>query len=59
MPIYEYRCKKCNHIFDIIQKSTAEKKDVMCPECGGKETEKILSPFSSFDGSSCSPSSFS
>ena len=42
MPIYEYRCKKCQHIFEKIQKfSDAPVKK--CPKCGGG-VEQLLSP---------------
>lgn len=41
MPLYEYRCLSCNHIFDVIQKvSDAPLTD--CPECG-KKVEKCMS----------------
>ncbi|MBI5042974.1 MAG: zinc ribbon domain-containing protein [Nitrospirae bacterium] len=59
MPIYEYKCKKCEHTFEIIQKSTKEKEGLICPRCGAKETERVLSSFSSFGGSFCAPNSFS
>jgi putative FmdB family regulatory protein len=35
MPTYDYKCQKCEHIFEAFQNITAEplKK---CPECAGK-----------------------
>lgn len=59
MPIYEYKCRKCEYTFEIIQKSTEEKKCLICPKCGEKDTEKVLSSFSSTGGSFCAPNSFS
>ncbi len=41
MPLYEYKCKKCNRIFEYIQKFTDKPKEV-CENCGG-ELRKILS----------------
>jgi len=42
MPIYEYRCEKCQHQFDLFQKITDEPvKD--CPECGGPVCKLISS----------------
>ncbi len=42
MPLYEYRCKKCGHEFEKIQKfSDAPIKK--CPKCGKKAVEKLLS----------------
>jgi len=40
MPTYEYRCKKCGHEFERLQRFS-EKPVSKCPECGGK-VERIL-----------------
>ncbi|MBN1364711.1 MAG: zinc ribbon domain-containing protein [Syntrophaceae bacterium] len=46
MPFYEYRCGKCGKQFEkIVSISEADKKQV-CPYCGGKDTEKLISVFS-------------
>jgi len=51
MPIYEYACPKCGHVFDVIQKST-DPPVTTCPECGGKKVEKQMSsPAIQFKGS--------
>ena len=34
MPIYEYQCKKCEKVFEIIQK-ISDKPLVKCEECSG------------------------
>lgn len=34
MPTYEYRCKTCEHQFDIVQSFTHDAL-TECPECGG------------------------
>lgn len=34
MPTYEYRCKDCNHQFDIVQ-SFSDDSLTTCPECEG------------------------
>ena len=42
MPIYEYACQRCEHVFDALQKMDAEPlKD--CPECGEPTLKKLLS----------------
>ncbi len=41
MPIYEYRCKQCNRIIEVLQKINS-KPLTKCLECGG-EVEKIIS----------------
>ena len=43
MPIYEFKCKKCNKDFEKIIAWDAE--GVECPECRSQETEKQLSSF--------------
>ncbi|MBN2332711.1 MAG: zinc ribbon domain-containing protein [Deltaproteobacteria bacterium] len=42
MPIYEYRCSRCEHQFDLLQKITDDPVDV-CPECGGPVTKLVSS----------------
>ena len=45
MPIYEYRCKKCNNSFEkLVFFFFLE--EVKCPECGNKDVEKVISAFS-------------
>jgi putative FmdB family regulatory protein len=42
MPIFEYQCRQCGHVFDALQKlgeGTLRK----CPECGRLALEKLLS----------------
>ncbi len=58
MPIYEYRCKKCNDIFSALQKVGAAEKDTRCPKCGSNDVKKLLSAFScsSSEGGLFSPS---
>jgi putative FmdB family regulatory protein len=40
MPIYEYRCKKCEHKFEKLVKLGVL--PPFCPKCEG-ETEKLVS----------------
>ncbi|KAB1443686.1 FmdB family zinc ribbon protein [Pseudodesulfovibrio senegalensis] len=47
MPIFEYRCHKCEHVFEEI--ASFENKPP-CPACGSSNTEKLLSPTSSLTG---------
>jgi putative FmdB family regulatory protein len=41
MPIYEYRCRNCEHEFEKIQK-ISDRPVRTCPACGGR-TEKLVS----------------
>ncbi len=50
MPIYEYKCKKCNNSFEKLV-FAGEEEEVKCPECGNKDVERVMSACS-FMGSS-------
>ena len=41
MPTYEYRCKSCDHGFDIVQ-SFADDALTTCPECGEETLKKVF-----------------
>jgi putative FmdB family regulatory protein len=45
MPIFEYNCRRCDHRFETIVRSSREK--VNCPKCDSQSVEKQLSVFSS------------
>lgn len=42
MPLYEYRCRKCSSVFEVLQKVN-ELPLIKCPTCEGP-LEKIISP---------------
>ena len=46
MPIYEYRCSKCAHQFEIIQGGADKDSKVNCPKCGAANPQRMLSAFS-------------
>ncbi|KQC08650.1 MAG: hypothetical protein APR62_04265 [Smithella sp. SDB] len=46
MPFYEYRCRKCGKQFEKIVSISETNKKQICPYCGGKNTEKLISVFS-------------
>ena len=43
MPIFEYKCKKCNHQFEFLMKSSDDESDLKCENCGSKRLEKLIS----------------
>ena len=43
MPIYEYECKKCGKVVDLLQKMGTDKAGVNCPACGEDALAKKLS----------------
>jgi putative FmdB family regulatory protein len=50
MPLYEYLCKKCGHVFEKIVKFS-DKPIKKCPECGGSVEQTISAPAVQFKGS--------
>lgn len=49
MPLYPYRCTKCDHHFEKIQKFGAKPEEV-CPKCGGALERMLTAPGLSFKG---------
>ncbi len=41
MPTYDYRCKACDHEFELYQSMTASIKK-KCPECGKLSLERLI-----------------
>jgi len=42
VPIYEYQCQSCEHLFDVLQKMSDDPLK-FCPECGAPKLKKLLS----------------
>lgn len=49
MPLYEYRCTKCNHVFEKIQKFS-DSPVTVCSECGGLVEQLVSAPAIQFKG---------
>jgi putative FmdB family regulatory protein len=46
MPVYEYRCDKCDHeVTLMLSISEREQGALKCPTCGGKALRPLLSAF--------------
>jgi putative FmdB family regulatory protein len=50
MPTYEYVCKSCGHLFEIVQ-SMRDDPLTECPECGGELRKVFAPPAIAFKGS--------
>jgi putative FmdB family regulatory protein len=55
MPLYEYRCEKCENRFEALVLSSDDQ--INCPECKGAKIEKLFSVFGVKFGNSVSISS--
>ncbi len=43
MPIYEFKCSKCEEFFEVIVMGADKDKEVACPKCESTEFERIVS----------------
>ncbi|WP_022666928.1 FmdB family zinc ribbon protein [Desulfospira joergensenii] len=43
MPIYEFKCSKCEEFFEVIVMGTDDDKSVNCPKCSSDEFERVVS----------------
>lgn len=60
MPMYEYRCKRCNHKFERLVSYENRETPGDCPECGCARSKRLMSSFAghtsgggNIGGSSC------
>ena len=45
MPIYEFECKNCSHVFEWLMKIEENYEELACPTCGVKKLKKLVTPF--------------
>jgi len=61
MPLFEYACSNCGHVFEKLV-LTRNMESPECPKCGRKRVEQIFSAFATASGSrksagtACAPS---
>lgn len=41
MPIYEFKCTKCEEFFEILMMSGDD--EIKCPKCGSQSFERVMS----------------
>ncbi len=61
MPVYEYKCKRCEHVFEKLVSREQRDRPGPCPECNCARSQRLMSVFAghssgggSIGGSSCS-----
>lgn len=52
MPLYEYKCNVCGKSMELFLSDS--KKEPLCKYCGSKELTRLLSTFSTSEGSKAS-----
>jgi len=45
VPIYEYKCRKCGHEFELMRRLSQMDAPAPCPACRSKETGRKISAF--------------
>ena len=43
MPIYEYKCEKCEHVFEMLVGSSENQSKIHCEKCGSSKLKKLIS----------------
>lgn len=43
MPIYEFRCLKCDECFEFLVMNKADQVELRCPQCKSEDFERVLS----------------
>ena len=43
MPVYEFKCRKCEHLFEVMGSYAEREKAQTCPKCGGTEVKHVIS----------------
>ncbi|MBA4366236.1 MAG: zinc ribbon domain-containing protein, partial [Desulfobacterium sp.] len=43
MPIFEFKCSKCEEFFELLVMGNDEKNELQCPKCGSENFERVLS----------------
>lgn len=43
MPIFEYSCKECGSVTEILTGVTSDVQEVKCEECGSKKLQRKIS----------------
>lgn len=52
MPIYEFKCSKCEEFFEVIVMGSGKDDIITCPKCKSEEFERVVSKTNFAMGSS-------
>jgi putative FmdB family regulatory protein len=47
MPVYEYRCVRCERCFETLGTIATRDAEVSCPSCGQADARRLISTFAS------------
>ena len=43
MPIYEFRCRECGHVSELLLPQPSNSKTLACPSCSSQNLERLIS----------------
>lgn len=43
MPIYEFKCTKCEAFFEVIVMGSDDDREINCPKCESEEFQRVVS----------------
>jgi len=43
MPIYEFKCSKCEEFFELLVMGSNDEEELKCPKCGSQSFERVIS----------------
>ncbi len=43
MPLYEFRCLKCQELFELLVMGQDDTVEMKCPHCGATDFERVMS----------------
>jgi len=52
MPLFEFRCLKCNDVFELLLMGDDEEMETKCPKCESEDFERVMSTASYATGTS-------
>jgi putative FmdB family regulatory protein len=50
VPIYEFRCRRCESRFEALRPMGDDGRDLECPDCGEKAPDRQVSTFATGGG---------
>ena len=52
MPIYEFKCTKCEEFFELLVMGKNDEDELKCPKCGSQTFERVISTMNIKKGAS-------
>ncbi|MHB1847208.1 MAG: FmdB family zinc ribbon protein [Deltaproteobacteria bacterium] len=59
MPLRDFKCRRCSHVFETLIRRPEEERELSCPSCQGDQLDRLLSAPAdlreSSSGAACQP----